>query len=469
LPSGRYQIRNATLLGLIRSAWGVSAEEVAGGPPWLDDDRFDVIAQAPPDSSPSDRALMLRSLLVERFGLITHPDRKPLQVFALVQTHRGTPPKRSGSGGAQGCSEDYQDGALSYACKNITMAEFASHLRGLDRSVTRPVVDNTGLQGPWDFTVRFTPLFEQQTAAARGADSPGIKLFDALEKIGLRLEPREQTLPVLAVDRVNRTPTPNGPDIAQKLPAAADEFEVAAIKPSLPGTPPSAKFEPGGRVEFHNLTLAELIERAWDLDSNRLAEGPKWLDTDGYDIIARAPDGAPADGDLLPMLKSLLTDRFKLATHTADRPVPVFLLTAGKSPKLKVADPASRSGCSISRGQTGNGAAAIPLKVYTCRNMTMARFAELIRPQAAGYIKSPVVDQTGLKGGYDFTLSWTRNDVAVAAQSRQQEDEAPSEPTGAITVFDAVERQLGLKLEGGKKYPLPVLIIDHAERITSDQ
>jgi uncharacterized protein (TIGR03435 family) len=108
----------------------------------------------------------------------------------------------------------------------------------------------------------------------------------------------------------------------------------------------------------------------------------------------------------------------------------------------------------------------MPLKVYTCRNMTMAKFAELIRPQAAGYLRSPVVDQTGLKGAYDFTLSWTRNDVVTAAQNRNREDGSPSDPIGAITVFDAVEHQLGLKLEGGRKYPLPVLIVDHAEPVT---
>jgi uncharacterized protein (TIGR03435 family) len=144
-------------------------------------------------------------------------------------------------------------------------------------------------------------------------------------------------------------------------------------------------------------------------------------------------------------------------------------LTAGKNPKLRDADPAARSECTISRGQNGKGPVAMPLKVYTCRNTTMARFAELIRPQAAGYLKNPVVDQTGLKGGYDFTLSWTRNDISTAAQNHKPEDGAPGDPTGAITVFEAVEHQLGLKLEGGKKYPLPVLIVDRAEPVTADQ
>ena len=369
------------------------------------------------------------------------------------------------------CSEDYDSGPpplLSYACQHTTMAAFAAGLRPVDASITRPVVDRTGLQGAWDFTIRFTPLFELQRAVATGQESPGIKLFDALEKAGLRLEPQEQVLPVLAIDSVNRDPTPNAPDIAEKLPAAPDEFEVAVIKPSKPDTPQGSTIRSGGVVEFSGYTLRRLIMAAWQLDSTRIAGGPKWLDSDRFDVVAKAPRSTPAD-DLIPMLKPLLIDTFKLTTHTEERPVPVFLLTAGKHPKLKDADPSARSECRVSRGQNGNGPAAMPLKVYTCHNMTMAKFAELIRPQAAGYLRSPVVDQTGLQGAYDFTLSWTRNDVFTAAQNRRQDDGSSADPAGAITVFEAVEHQLGLKLEEGKKYPLPVLIVDRGEPLTEDR
>jgi uncharacterized protein (TIGR03435 family) len=468
LLGGRYQIRNATLLALIRTAWGIEREALYGGPPWLDDDRFDVIALVPASSSPADHALMLRSLLAERFGLVTHDDKKPLQVFALVQTKRGAQFKQSGADGVPGCTTNYESGQplqIAYTCLHTTMAAFAAGLRPVDPSVTRPVVDRTGLQGAWDFTIRFTELFDLQRAVGADQASPGIGLFDALEKLGLRLEPRGEVLPVLAIDCVNRSPTPNAADIAEKLPPVPDEFEVANIKPSKPDTPQRAEFSRAGRVEILGFTLRELIRTAWQLDDNRIADLPKWMDTERYDIVAKAPHDTPAE-DLVPMLKSLLIERFKLAAHTADRPVPVFLLTAGKNPKLKEGDPASRSECTISRGQTGNGPSAMPLKIYACRNTTMAKFAELIRIQATGYLRSPVVDQTGLKGAYDFTLSWTRNDVFTAAQNRKREEGAPADPTGAITVFDAVDHQLGLKLEGGKKYPLPVLIVDRAEPVT---
>jgi uncharacterized protein (TIGR03435 family) len=458
------------LLNLISIAWGISREAIYGGPSWLDNDRFDVIALTPPGSSPADRALMLRGLLIERFGLVTHDDAKPLQVFALIQTKRGAQLAHAGADGVPKCGEDYDPGPpplISYACQATDVAAFAAGLRALDPSVTRPVADRTGLQGAWDFAIRFTPLFELQKAVAAGQASPGTKLFDALEKVGLRLEPQEQVLPVLAIDSVNRDPSPNAPDIAEKLPAVPDEFEVAEIKPSKPDTPQSARIR-SGVVELFGYTLRRLMMAAWQVDDTRIAGGPKWLDSDRFDVIVKAPHGIPTD-DLFPMLKPLLIDKFQITTHTAERPVPAILLTAGKHPKLKDADPTARSECKISRGQNGKGPAAMPLKVYTCQNITMAKFAELIRPQAAGYLRYPVVDQTGLAGAYDFALSWTRNDVLNAAHNRKQEDGLSADADGAITVFEAVERQLGLKLEEGKKYPLPVVIVDRAESLTPDR
>src|SRR5580700_7602345 len=79
--NGRYELKGATMVDLIRLAWGVETEAVYGGPSWLDTDRFDIVAKAPPASTDADRALMLRALLAERFGLITHSDNKSLAVF----------------------------------------------------------------------------------------------------------------------------------------------------------------------------------------------------------------------------------------------------------------------------------------------------------------------------------------------------------------------------------------------------
>src|SRR5205085_1052228 len=92
-----------------------------------------------------------------------------------------------------------------------------------------PVVDRTALAGAWDFDLKWTP---RNRIAQAGSDA--ITLFDALDKqLGLKLEPQKLPLPVLLVDSVNQTPTPNAPDVASKIPPPPPaEFEVATIKPT---------------------------------------------------------------------------------------------------------------------------------------------------------------------------------------------------------------------------------------------
>jgi uncharacterized protein (TIGR03435 family) len=97
----------------------------------------------------------------------------------------------------------------------------------------------------------------------------------------------------------------------------------------------------------------------------------------------------------------------------------------------------------------------------------MAQFSALLQSLAPGFIFTPVLDESGLKGSYDFTLSFSSADHfapgagggAPSANSAQQ----PSDPNGAISLFDAVKNQLGLKLEKVKR-PVPVLVIDHIEQ-----
>ena len=84
MRGGRYELRTASMLDLVGTAYGVDADKVIGGPPWLDTDRFDVIAKAPPNTSPEAMILMLRALLKDRFKLAVHDDRRPMPVYALT-------------------------------------------------------------------------------------------------------------------------------------------------------------------------------------------------------------------------------------------------------------------------------------------------------------------------------------------------------------------------------------------------
>jgi len=114
-------------------------------------------------------------------------------------------------------------------------------------------------------------------------------------------------------------------------------------------------------------------------------------------------------------------------------------------------------------------------RLVTCQNVTMAQFAELLPGIAPGYLHTKVVDGTGLEGGWDFTFSFSPAGLFQVNQGRSGEEGGgagspvpeASLPSGALSLFDAMTKQLGLKLEMQKR-PTPVLVIDHVNQKPTD-
>jgi uncharacterized protein (TIGR03435 family) len=356
------------------------------------------------------------------------------------------------------------------------MAAFAQLLpRAMGAYLPNPVVDQTGLQGAWDFEFSVTPrpLLAQ-------AGSEGISLFDALEKqLGLKLELKDMPSSALVVDSVERKPTPNSPDVAKVLPPPPPpEFEVASIRPTSPdekGT--RAQIQPTGMVNVVGMPLRQLMQLAWDLQSEELIDAPKWTATARFDLVARAfasttnMDQPPIEIDTLrQMLRTFLIERFQIKTHVETREVSGYVLSAPK-PRLTKADPSSRTRCT--EGPAANTAdprnrTPILSRLITCQNMTIAQFAERLQSLAGGYVRVPVLDATGLDGGWTFTVNFTPIGLVQGGPGRGGDAGpapggaalAASEPTGALTLPEALDRQLGLKLELQKR-PMPVLVFDN--------
>jgi len=494
LRGGRYDLRRATMVDLIRIAYDVDPDTVLGGPSWLETDRFDVVAKVPPQTSPEAIKLMLQALLADRFKLVLHKDTKPMPAFVLT-LGKGKPKLKEADGsGNTGCQPQLQKpepGTIPYAmvsCHNMTMQAFARMLRLMANGyLTQPVVDSTELKGTWDFDIKWTGRGQLGQA---GAD--GISIFDAVDKqLGLKLEAQKIPSPVLIVDSVNQKPTDNPPGVAQSLPPTPPaEFEVAVIKPSMPDSQPMFRVLPSGQVDLQGVPVKMLIAFAWNFEfastNDMIVGAPKFLDSARFDIKAKASVGTssgptvapPIDiDDLKLMLRALLADRFKLATHTEERPVTAYNLVAVK-PKLKPADPTNRTSFKEGPGADGKdprNTSPTLTRLVTCQNMSMAQFADLLQKIAPGYIHSPVLDATGLEGAWDFTLSFSSSNLIQSAPARggdagqQPPGGAPtaSDPNGAVSVFDAVSKQLGLKLEE-KKRPVSVLVIDHVEEKPTD-
>jgi len=237
---------------------------------------------------------------------------------------------------------------------------------------------------------------------------------------------------------------------------AAPSFEAADVKVNKSGeTRIAVDFQGGGRFIAHNVPMKILVALAYHVRPDVLKGGPGWLESDRFDIVAKASQTTPSD-ELRRMLQTLLVERFKLAVHTEQRIMPAYgLVTAKSGPKLQASENAmlSEQRCGPAVGEPGE-------KHVVCRHVTMALLADILQEIAPRDLDVPVVDQTGIEGAFDLKLDWT-------PAARLAGDTAPTDPLPGPTLFEAVEAQLGLRLES-RRLPLPVIVIDGVQRVPSE-
>jgi uncharacterized protein (TIGR03435 family) len=489
LENGRYVLRQATIADLITTAYGLKdSSYLHGGPSWLEWDRWDVTGKIPPGTTEATAKQMLQSLLKDRFNLAVHSGDVPVPSYVLtVEKDKPSPSlKPAADSETSECKGEPRPpnppppGTIIPAllhCHNMTMEKFADLLPTFAGAyLQKPGVDKTGLKGAYDFDLRWTTRGDLLRA---GTD--GVTVFDALDKqLGLKLTLGTANQPGFIVDSVSEKPTPNAADLAKTLPPLPPpQFEVATVKPSAPDEKPGGRVA-GDGVSLHAWPLKQAIYLAWDLNFNEDLEGaPKWLDSARIDIEAKVPvddvsepgtgQGRPSVPfeDLQEMLKSLLMDRYEIKTHIENLPKDAYTLVA-VAPKMTRADPAERTECAEGPGPDGKDPRltnAVMNMLVTCRNVSMAQAAELFPTFAAWYIRYPIVDKTGLTGGWDFTLNWSSGNYmpSFAGQgSLNGQNESASDPNGAVSFYEAVNKELGLKLVKEKR-PQPVVIFDHID------
>jgi uncharacterized protein (TIGR03435 family) len=503
--NGRYEIKNATMLDLIRIAYGFNPDRILGGPNWLELDRFDVIAKVADGADVDAQHAMLESLLEDRFKLVARQENKPIPTWVLASGKRPRLKEADGSGQtgcrlpdassggpAEGGTRLFRmeadgkptqinlgpGGVVQYACRNTTMAAFAAELRRMVgvQLGQEPVIDDTGLKGAWNFDVHWS--IGLIGLANQGEQIPVTEAID--HQLGLKLEQRLIPKEVLLIESVSRTPTPNPTNLAELLPTppTPTEFEVADVKlaaPPSPSQPPmiNMQMQPGGRFTCRGCPIRLLLARAFNSNNNeRLAGIPAGAESIRVDVIAKtssdAATGPGIDPDVIaPLVRNLLADRFKMTYHEEERQVTAYSLVADK-PKLKKADPESRIFCKRGRAPNGSPPGS---QTLTCQNATMAFFAEQLLQGYPG-LNWPVLNATGLEGGWDFSLTFSMLPSALlnaagrgapsVGDQRSGALPSASEPNGSYTVFEAIEKQLGLKLKAEKRTE-KVIVIDHLE------
>ena len=254
---------------------------------------------------------------------------------------------------------------------------------------------------------------------------------------------------------------------AQSPPPAGFSFEVASIKRNVSSNPGFIRVEEGSRFNAVSASMALIIRQAYGLQLFQVVNLPDWVNSERYDIQAKAPDGVEVFPNMAPLLRSLLKERFGFAAHTEQRQLPTYDLLHARGdrqlgPKVSQAAldcGARNTGAPPPKGPSGEELCLLtqgPGKIIV-RGYSMARFAQLLMSQ----LQRPVVDQTGLTGGWNLELTYTPDQPAVLNGVTVTSDpDAPS-------LFTAVQEQLELKLESSRG-PVDVLVIDRISRPTED-
>jgi uncharacterized protein (TIGR03435 family) len=261
-------------------------------------------------------------------------------------------------------------------------------------------------------------------------------------------------------------------------------FEAASVKPNKSGdSNTSVGPRPGGRFIATNAPVALFITMAYQLQPFQVRRAPDWLQTDRFDIVAKldgdpppVPFGEP--DQMMLALRTLLADRFKLATHWETPEMPVYALAQARAdgklgPNLRrsstdceairaASREAAREGRVINANTTDRVACGVR------NNNGLMQFGgyplSLFANALANQVARVVIDRTGLTGNWDFELTFTPERV-------RQQALAGNAPTGVDpngpSIFTAIQEQLGLKLESTKG-PVKVLIIDHVEQPSPD-
>lgn len=276
---------------------------------------------------------------------------------------------------------------------------------------------------------------------------------------------------------------------AAQLPAAPSppvdpetRFEVASIKPSDPSAVPQMSMSPG-RYSVAGVRVQGIISDALRVPSNRIIGLPDWSLKERYTIEAKAPEGTPSTDEraIFVMLTNLLKDRFRMATHTETREMPIYnLVFARNDNRFGAAFTESSAECRaafaarVEEGRRGTRAAgrigpsgceSVRINPGGTASLSGVR-TDMIARILTPYVGRPVIDKTGLTSYYNVTLKWTDVGNASVAPPGLPPGTLPLDPD-APNLFTAVQEQLGLKLENGRA-PLDVVVIDSVEHPTPD-
>jgi uncharacterized protein (TIGR03435 family) len=261
----------------------------------------------------------------------------------------------------------------------------------------------------------------------------------------------------LALKRATATTTwelPPPPTAPKPLPEGTKpEFEVATIKPTGVSPGPGLNVT-ATELRARSISLADLLTFTFELHRTQVSGLPGWAETEGYEIVAKLPQGGdPSDTQIRTMLKNLMQSRFGLSFLTEKRELSVYTISIGKN---------GPAGIKMVKNTTNGqrvGSQGLGRTLFS--GVTMADFAVQLQLRVLDH---PVIDRTGLTDRYDFTLNWRPDEFQFPRASAAQRASAVAAGADALPdLFTAVQEQLGLKLDATKA-PVDVLVIDKVSK-----
>jgi uncharacterized protein (TIGR03435 family) len=248
-------------------------------------------------------------------------------------------------------------------------------------------------------------------------------------------------------------------------------FDAASIKPNPSPSLRHVLLPPvGGRLSTNRASLLLLIQTAYDVPAFQIHGGTEWMNSQGWDIEAKA-EGNPGRSRIWLMLQSLLAERFQLRLHRETKELPVYTLAPVKTGlTLPKPDPATCVGADSVLPAREKGRP--PLR--RCGDITIEAENGTLSLQGrqvttsdlcktlSGIFLQPIVDRTGSSDRFDLNVQFLYDDLTIGIGNPRRPGDPP-EPTGVTSIVQALQEKLGLKLEKSKA-PVEFLVIEHAER-----
>jgi bla regulator protein blaR1 len=517
IGADQFVSKNASLMQVIRAAYGVEDDRVVNAPAWLATDKYDFVAKADAplagqniEASGRIQNRMLQGVLEDRLKLNAHFEVRDIPVYALVIAKSGPKLQVSTISDVNSGSATAGDGkarrggfhieGTALIGNDVPIDALVFHL---SRQLHRTVLNETGLSGAYEFTLRAPDGVAIGIDNSAPPESYEPALSSALtEQLGLTLEPRQTKMEVLVIDHVEK------PSISESRvwsAEAAGHFENASFKSDEPVSFGEVTIKPDpeatakmkansapimSRVMWNNgelvatgATLHALILMTYQqLDDSQVTGGPDWIKTEAFNIHAKASAALLAEWPKLSneqrdaanraMLQSLLTTNFGLKLHQETKVEPTYGLVVDNPAKLQPFDGDCPPIAAIARPLATEPPAAIDPKTISPACGTMMtlpgeirsnniRIGNLLRFLSI-YSGRTVEDKTNLTKRYSINLKFTPDASVMATMPPPPPGlNLPAADPNGPSLFDALVQQTGLKLVP-QTGPVEKLVVDGA-------